>query len=254
MLGILNFFRSHIPGYAEIAKPLTDALSSKKGQTHFQLTNDARKAFEVLKQLVCQAPVLVPPKYGEPYHLYTDSSLYAVGCCLSQIDELGNEHPIAYGSHKLTPIQSNWSTIEREAFAILWALNRFHDIIFGAHVVIKCDHDPLKYLLQNTTQSPKLTLSVFGVGSPRRAGCAASGYARRVRFCSPPTPVRRAFGRRCSRSVASICTILHDRSLCPTFSAIRLTFMTTSVLANLHMRHRVKFCPNRANDFVHIAI
>ena len=157
VLGILNFFRSHIPGYAEIAKPLTDALSSKKGQTHFQLTNDARKAFEVLKQLVCQAPVLVPPIYGEPFHLYTDSSLYAVGCCLSQIDELGNEHPIAYGSHKLTPAQSNWSTNEQQAFAILWALNRFHDIIFGAHVIIKCDHDPLKYLLQNTTQSPKLT-------------------------------------------------------------------------------------------------
>ena len=84
---------------------------------------------------------------------YTDASLYAVGCCLTQTDELGNEHPIAYGSHKLTPTQSNWSTIEREAFTILWFLNRFYDVIFGAHVVVKCDHDPLKYLLQNTTQN-----------------------------------------------------------------------------------------------------
>ena len=61
-LGILNFFRSHIPGYAEIAKPLTDALSFKKN--HFQLGNDAEKAFELLKQLVCQAPVLVPPNHS----------------------------------------------------------------------------------------------------------------------------------------------------------------------------------------------
>ena len=76
---------------------------------------------------------------------------------VTQTDELGNKHPIAYGSHKLTPTQSHWSTIEREAFAILWSLNRFYDVIFGAHVVVKCDHDLLKYLLQNTTQSPKLT-------------------------------------------------------------------------------------------------
>jgi len=60
-----------------------------------------------LKELVCQAPVLVPPKYGKPFHLYTDASLYATGCCLAQVDELGNEHPIAYGSQKLSPTQSN---------------------------------------------------------------------------------------------------------------------------------------------------
>jgi len=106
---------------------------------------------------VCSAPVLVPPRFGEPFYLYTDSSLYAVGCCLAQEDKLGNKHPIAYGSHKLTPTQSNWSTIEREAFAVLWALDKYHDIIFGAHTTVMCDHDLLKYLLQNTTQSDKLT-------------------------------------------------------------------------------------------------
>jgi len=97
VLGILNFFRSHVPAYAEIAKPLSDALSSRKSKSYFQLGDDAQRAFAQLKELVCQAPVLVPPKYGKPFHLYTDASLYAVGCCLTQVDELGDEHPIAYG-------------------------------------------------------------------------------------------------------------------------------------------------------------
>ena len=107
VLGIINFFRSHIPGCAEIAKPLTDALSSKKSPAHFKLGDEAIKSFELLKQLVCQGPVLVPPKYGEPFNLYTDSSLYTVGCCLTQVDEFGDEHTTAYGSHKLTPTQTN---------------------------------------------------------------------------------------------------------------------------------------------------
>jgi len=50
VLGILNFFRSHIPSYAEIAKPLTDALSSKKRPAHFKLGEEAIKSFELLKQ------------------------------------------------------------------------------------------------------------------------------------------------------------------------------------------------------------
>jgi len=50
VLGILNFFRSHIPSYAETAKPLTDALSSKKRPAHFKLGEEAIKSFELLKQ------------------------------------------------------------------------------------------------------------------------------------------------------------------------------------------------------------
>ena len=76
---------------------------------------------------------------------------------MAQEDKLGNKNAIAYGSQKLTTTQLNWSVIEREAYAILWALNQFHDITFGAHITILCDHDPLKYLLENTTHSPKLT-------------------------------------------------------------------------------------------------
>lgn len=42
-------------------------------------------------------------KHLRAFLLYTDASLYAVGCCLAQKDESGDKHPIAYGSHKLTP-------------------------------------------------------------------------------------------------------------------------------------------------------
>ena len=90
-----------------------------------------------------------PNKIWKTVPLIYRCSLYAVGCCLAQVDELGDEHLIAYGSQKLSPTQSNWSTIEREAYAILWALNRFHDVIFGSHVVIKCDISFAKYYTES---------------------------------------------------------------------------------------------------------
>ena len=106
-LGVLNFYRSHISDFADIDKPLTDAMGSRKAKVHFPLGDSAKVAFEKFKKLACTAPVLVPPKYGEPFLLYTDASLYAVGCCLAQEDTLGNKHAVAYGSQKLTPTHSN---------------------------------------------------------------------------------------------------------------------------------------------------
>ena len=114
-------------------------------------------AFEELKRCITEAPVLVAPRIGEPFRLYTDASQYAVGSCLAQTDEHGEEHAIAYGSQKLTPTQCAWSTIEKEAYAVVWALNRFRPIIFGSQIAVFTDHNPLKFLTECAPKSAKLT-------------------------------------------------------------------------------------------------
>ena len=86
-----------------------------------------------------------------------DASGYAVGACVSQVDELGEEHPIAYASQKLTDSQSKWSTIEKEAFAVVWALKRFDSLLFGTNIDIVSDHNPLAYLAESCSKSAKLT-------------------------------------------------------------------------------------------------
>jgi len=80
-----------------------------------------------------------------------------VGCCLSQLDEDGFEHPVAYASLKLSPTQCAWSVIEREAFAIVWALGRFRNVIFCSHMTVFMDHNPSSYLCNSAPKSAKLT-------------------------------------------------------------------------------------------------
>ena len=118
VLGVLGFYRSYISGFADLSKCLTD-LTSKNKPNVLNWSNIEQTTFDELKHRVCTAPVLSTPRCGDPFVLYTDASLFAVGCCLAQNDQLGQEHPIAYGSQKLTPTQSAWSTIEREAYAII---------------------------------------------------------------------------------------------------------------------------------------
>jgi len=64
--------------------------------------------------------------------------------------------PIAFASHKLTSARRAWSTIEKDAFAAIWALDKFRNWIFGQHITQYSDRNPLTYLTEATSKSPKL--------------------------------------------------------------------------------------------------
>jgi hypothetical protein len=83
------------------------------------------------------------PQIGKLFIVQTDASGVAVGACLSQkcddsvvVDEMATgERLIAFASQKLTKTQSSLSTIEREAYAVIFALRKFHYMIFGSPIV-----------------------------------------------------------------------------------------------------------------------
>jgi len=63
------------------------------------------------------------------------------------LNEHGVECPLPFASQKLADTQAVWSTIERDAYAVILALNRFRDLIYGFHVsIFCCDHTPLQYI------------------------------------------------------------------------------------------------------------
>ena len=66
------------------------------------------------------------------------------------------EKPIAFGSLKLAPNQQNWSAIEAEAYAAIWALKKYSNFVFGLPVTVYSDHNPLTYITEGATKSAKL--------------------------------------------------------------------------------------------------
>ena len=65
---------------------------------------------------------------------------------LSQLDNYGEEHPLAYGSWKLLPREVNYSAIEREGLAIVEVVQQFRVYLEGNPFVIQTDHNPLAHL------------------------------------------------------------------------------------------------------------
>ena len=155
-LGMCAFYRNYIPNYSEIALPLTE-LTKNRFPNNLKFDEKQRAAFLLLKAKLCETTSLFSPRMDMPFIVRTDASDYAVGASVSQIDEYGTERPVAFASAKLTEVQCRWSTIEKEAYAVIFALNKFDTIVFGCHIDLFTDHNPLQYLAACAPKSAKLT-------------------------------------------------------------------------------------------------
>ena len=71
--------------------------------------------------------------------LRIDASDRGIGSILMQ-EKDGILHPVAYASRKLLPREQNYSAIEREALAIVWAISKFDLYLFGRPFVIQTNH------------------------------------------------------------------------------------------------------------------
>jgi len=119
-LGLTGYYRKFIPNFAALVVPLTDLM--RKGAPNQLKWNEAQdKAFETLKAYIACPPVLRLPDFLKEFVLQTDACNDGVGGILLQ-EEAGVKHPVAFGSTKRLPRERNYSTIEEECLAIVWAV------------------------------------------------------------------------------------------------------------------------------------
>lgn len=95
--------------------------------------------------------------------MYTDVSDNCIGACLTQKTDEGKDKPIYYLSHKLSKTEVKWSTIEKEAFAIHYALQKLDHYLHSAQFTIRTDHKPLKYILESPMQNKKIQLWALSI-------------------------------------------------------------------------------------------
>ena len=144
-LGLTGYYRRFIPRYATLALPLTD-MTKKDEPNKVAWSVECGVAFQALKAALCSQPVLMSPNFQKEFVLQTDALDRGVGAVLSQMDDEGNDRPIAYYSHKLLPRQAKYSTVEKECLAIKLAVQTFHPYLMGQKFRIQTDHRSLEWL------------------------------------------------------------------------------------------------------------
>lgn len=151
-LGMCNYFRAHIKGYSFIARNLFDLL---KKDTPFIWSEKCENSFEKLKTALTSPPVLIHPKYSEPFIITCDASDKAVAAMLSQ-GKAPNDKPVQYFSRSLSEVQQRYSTTEKELLSIILALENFRYFIFNKHFTIYTDHKPITTLLGGKQSNHRL--------------------------------------------------------------------------------------------------
>ncbi|GBN30524.1 Transposon Tf2-6 polyprotein [Araneus ventricosus] len=152
-LGMYNFYRRFIPRAAHILAPLNKFLEghqnkrksphpSKKTENTLQWTEETEKAFTLAKQALVDATLLKYPIPGAQLSLWTDASDLAIGSSLMQLS--GDKwEPIAFLSMKLSKSQRNWSTYDRELYAIYASIKKLRHMLESRNFSIYTDQKPL---------------------------------------------------------------------------------------------------------------
>ena len=142
-LGLAGYYRRFVRDFATIAKPL-HRLTEKT--TQFEWTTECHEAFQTLCQRLCSAPILAFPNFSKPFILDTDASNTGLGGVLSQLDETGNEHVIAYASRTLSKAERRYCVTRRELLAVVTFTQHFRPYLLGRQFTLRTDHGSLTWL------------------------------------------------------------------------------------------------------------
>ena len=160
LLGLLNYYRKHIPNYAKIAAPITSLLrrkNQKGAQRKIDWSEEAESAMRLLIKKITEYPILRFPihEHGYLYILTTDASSIAVAGALSQMQD-GHEYPISFYSRKLSEGQSKWCSSELECFGIVASVNHFRQFLLGVKFKIYTDNTGCLEILKKPDLSGRL--------------------------------------------------------------------------------------------------
>ena len=156
LLGMIGYYQQYIPHYSEIMVPITNLLQSvpnSKRQNRLTIVDwkgEHKKAVALAIDALGQA-VLKIPLDSDQFLLETDASEIGLGAALSCLQNDGFWAPVEFISKKIFKTQLHWPTREKEAYAIIFGLQKFEHYLRGRSFTVHTDHESLQWLLEAKT-------------------------------------------------------------------------------------------------------
>ena len=160
-INMAGFYRKFVKGFAQIAAPLhhltqgsfpSDIASEWKEDIH-------GKAFQEIKDRLCDNPVLAAPRLDQPFEVATDwcRNGRGIGAVLQQKGADGEVHPIEYWSKKGSDTERRFSSNEGELWGVFEAVRHFRHYLYnGQQNKVITDHKALKTILTQADPHHKL--------------------------------------------------------------------------------------------------
>nr|GEV87448.1 reverse transcriptase domain-containing protein [Tanacetum cinerariifolium] len=151
-LGHAGFYRRFIKDFSNIARPMTRLLEK---DNLFLFSKECVEAFQTFKIKLSEALILIAPDWDLPFELMYDASDFGIGVVLGQRQEK-HFSPIHYASKTMTEAESNYTTMEKEMLAVVYAFEKFRSYLIMNKSIVHTDHSALKYLFAKKDSKARL--------------------------------------------------------------------------------------------------
>ncbi|XP_055622803.1 uncharacterized protein K02A2.6-like [Toxorhynchites rutilus septentrionalis] len=153
-LGAINYYGKYIREMRTLRQPLDELL--KEG-TSYQWSNVCQRSFDRFKEIL-QSPLMLT-HYNPRLQIVVsaDASNVGIGARIAHRFPDGSEKAIYHASRSLTPAESRYSQIEKEALGLVYAVTKFHRMIYGRQFVLQTDHKPLLAIFGSKRGIPPYT-------------------------------------------------------------------------------------------------
>ena len=155
--GMVNFLSSFLPNLHRLLMPIYDLQKKAK---KFKWTEEAAKAFNEIKKLLINPPVLKAPTPDGLFRLESDTSREGIGGTLLQ--KQGDEWVvIVYQSKRLSKSAKNFGVAELELTGLLVNIHGFMQLLHNRYFEVLVDHKAIKYMIKSKTESPMTRLKTL---------------------------------------------------------------------------------------------
>ena len=141
-IGTKLYENLNLTSFSSLMDPIYE-LNRQDGK--FRWTDAAQTALDKIKQRLSEAPFISFADPRLPYSLTTDASKTGCSGVLMQIQD-GKYRVVACISKRFSAVEQRWSTTEREAYGIVWAVEKLSHYLMDSRFTIFTDHRSLTYL------------------------------------------------------------------------------------------------------------
>nr|XP_049466096.1 uncharacterized protein K02A2.6-like [Anopheles coluzzii] len=155
-LGAINYYGKFIPMMRDLRFPLDSLLKDEK---QFKWTKECEAAFMKFKEVLSSELLLTHYDPSAEIIVAADASSVGIGATLSHKFSDGSIKVVQHASRALTKAESNYSQIDREGLALVYAVTKFHKMLYGRHFRLQTDHRPLLRIFGSKKGIPIYTAS-----------------------------------------------------------------------------------------------
>ena len=184
-LGVCVYFKDHVRNYSDKVRCLHEIIRNydKTKSKRLVWSTETTQAFDLIKSEINDLPVLFFLDDTSPIILQTDASDYGIGAFLFQVV---NEQvkPVAFMSKMLSERERDWTTIQKECYAIVYSFHKFYYLIRDRKFTLQTDHKNLVYMDTETDKKVvrwKMTIQEFDCDVEHIPGVnniVADGFSR----------------------------------------------------------------------------